>query len=85
MTIEHIKQLARTTQDDDGNPIVQLPLAAWVDLLNQLEVTAQSTQVEQVKSLLKEWEQDTDDDLPDAWWDDFQAFLKETRFNASQR
>jgi len=74
--ISDIKQVVRITTDAQGKAIVQLPLALWQELVAHIE--NQSSQYDQIHSLLQKWEAEPDN-TPDEWWDDFQVFLQDNR------
>lgn len=73
-----LTQAAKITKDEQGNPIVQIPLEVWEEWLSQ----NLSTQNARMVALLDEWDANPDD-TPAEWWDEFREFLKENRFNLS--
>lgn len=75
-----LQHAARVTTDEGGNPVVQIPLALWEAILNAANDTPQ---YERIKNLLAMWQSETDD-LPDKWWDAFEADLKSSRLNLSR-
>jgi hypothetical protein len=74
--ITTIKQAAQIVTDEHGDPVVQLPLSMWEALVDSLE--SERPQHERIKALLAEWDAQADD-MPDGWWDEFDAFLAEHR------
>ena len=63
-----------------GRPVVQIPLDEWNDFAGDAEHNqSQPSQYEQIKALLEKWRNEPDDDMSDAWWDEFQEFLNENR------
>jgi hypothetical protein len=82
MDISQITQAARVSADESGAPIVVLPLSLWQELLNQ--INAQPSQQERLKAILNEWRSE-EQTLPSDWWDDFDAELKASRTNFSER
>jgi hypothetical protein len=80
--LEALKQVARFTHDEHGQPVVQIPLAAWTEFM--AETGAEPPQHERIKALLKEWEEHPDD-TPAEWWDEFEEFLKQNRVNFPER
>lgn len=82
--LEAIKQSARIVYDEQGIPVVQLPLEQWQELIADVEGTAELPQYMRIKALLKEWENEPDD-TPPGWWEEFDAFLRANRMNFEER
>lgn len=78
-----IKQAARVVKDENGLPVVQVPLDLWEAVMGEIEPEAPS-QIEQILAVLKEWENEPDDKSPE-WWDEFDQFLKDNQVNFSER
>lgn len=78
-----MKQAARVVKDENGNPVVQVPLAVWEVVWEAVagEVfEKQPAQAEQILAVLKSWENDPEfKQIPQSWWDNFDQFLKENR------
>ncbi len=73
---DDIKQAAQLGTDEDGHAIVKIPLELW----EQWVAEDRQTKNERLLALLKSWENDPDE-MPAAWWDDFDAFLKSNRLD----
>ena len=73
--LEAIKQAARIVYDEQGTPVVQLPLEQWDELWAELE-PEQPSQIERIQALIKQWQSEPDDTPPE-WWDEFRQFLRE--------
>src|SRR5690349_8581026 len=73
MDISTITQSARIATDEQGQPIVVLPLSLSQEIFNQVHLQAQ--QDEQIKALLRRWESDPEVASPE-WWDEFDADLQ---------
>lgn len=78
--LEAIKQSARIVYDEQGTPVVQVPLEQWQELMADVEGTAELPQHMRIKALLKQWENEPDDTPPE-WWEEFDAFLRENPVN----
>lgn len=74
--LETIKQSARIVYDEQGTPVVQLPLEQWQELIADVEGTAELPQHVRIQALLKQWEQEPDN-TPEEWWEQFDAFMRE--------
>lgn len=82
-----IKQAAREVTDEQGTRFVQIPLAMWEFLLNQLESaypTDEISQREKIFTVLKELRENPDD-TPKGWWHEFDEFLKANPVNFPER
>ena len=77
-----IQQGVQVVKNEHGVSVVQVPLELWEAILKQLQ--AEMPQHLRFQAFLKEWENYADEDS-DAWWDDFQAFLKANRLNFPER
>jgi len=80
--LQDLKRVARVTQDEHGQPVVQIPLAEWDAFLD--DSGTNMPQHERIKALLRKWREHPDD-TPSEWWDDFQSFLNENRVNFPER
>lgn len=78
-----VQQAARATQDEHGEPVIQIPLKIWEAYMH--EVKPAQSQKEQIEALLQQWENEPEKDMPEAWWDEFMAFLKANRFHLRER
>jgi hypothetical protein len=76
--LEAIKQAARVTVDQQGKPVVQIPLDVWQKWLAEDE----KPQQERIRAALQEWDTEAAD-LSDEWWDEFQLFLQNNRLDLS--
>lgn len=74
MELKVIQEAARQTTDEQGNPVVQIPLALWDAFLAEQE----GGQIARINSVLASWDEEAD--MPVSWWDEFMAFLAENRF-----
>ncbi len=83
--LEDIKEAAQSTVNEQGKPVVQIPRELWDEWLAQQPKSIQELRPEnqQALALLDEWEANPDD-TPDEWWDQFQQFLKDNRFDLSR-
>jgi hypothetical protein len=77
-----IQQAVHIVTDEQGVPVVQIPLPLWEKLLNAL--AEERPQHEQIKALLAAWDAEPDD-TPVEWWDEFDAFMAENRFELQDR
>jgi hypothetical protein len=73
MELKIIQQAAKETIDEQGNPVVQIPLDLWDAFLTE----QQGGQIALINSVIASW--DNENDMPDSWWDDFMAFLSDNR------
>ena len=80
--INALKQAARIVKDENGEPVVQITLELWEDIMNSLQ--PDMPQHERIKAVLKLWES-IPDDKSDEWWDEFNQFLKDNRVNFPER
>lgn len=78
-----IKQAARVVKDENGNPVVQIPLEVWEEVVGSIKQDL--PQYERIKALLKKWEEEPEDDMPNEWWDEYFQFLKENPVNFEER
>ncbi len=87
MSTDELKRAAIETTDENGAPIVQIPLAVWQRFIASEPGAeeATSTPAGQVLSLMQEWEQRPEDDQSDEWWDEFEQFVKDNRMNFAER
>ena len=85
-----MKQAARVVKDENGNPVVQVPLAVWEAVVREVEekqpqtTEKELTQAERIKAVLKSWENEPDD-KSEEWWAEFEQFLKDNRVNFPDR
>ncbi len=79
-----IKQAARVVKDQNGLPVVQVPLDLWEAVMGEIADKPKPSQAEQIKALLKSWENEPDDKSPE-WWAEFDQFLKDNRVNFPER
>ncbi len=71
-----VQQAARVVKDENGQPVVQVPLDVWEAFAGKVEEKSTLSQGEQIRALLKSWENEPDDKSPE-WWQEFDTFLKE--------
>ncbi len=76
--LERIKQAAQTKVDEHGTPVVQIPRSLWEELLTYLDSLPPENG--RAKMLLSELNCEAEA-VPDAAWEDFQRFLKESFLN----
>jgi hypothetical protein len=77
VSLTDMKQAARVVNDENGNPVVQVPLDVWEAVVGKVEEKQpELSQGESIKALLKSWENEPDDKSPE-WWGEFDEFLKE--------
>jgi hypothetical protein len=81
--LSELKQAARITRDERGEPVVQIPLDRWNEFLSEQE--PKPSQKEQILDLLDQWDNDPENDMSDEWWDEFDEFLKANRVNFGDR
>jgi hypothetical protein len=79
-----IKQVARVVKDENGQPVVQVPLDVWEAFVGK-EEEKKPSQLQQILNLVQKWENEPEDDMPDEWWDEFQQFLQDNRVNFPDR
>ncbi len=89
-----LKHAATFAKNDQGKPVVQIPVDVWEAVLEQIEANKQPEPASQVASnqsqqarwqaFLRESENYVDD-KSETWWDEFDAFLKENRVNFPER
>lgn len=78
-----MKQAARLVKYENGNPVMQVPLAVWQAVVGEVE-EKQPSQKQRILALLKQWENEPETDMPDEWWDTFQQFLQDNRVKIGQ-
>jgi hypothetical protein len=76
MELTLIQKAAKQTIDEQGNPVVQIPLDLWDAFLFE----QQGGQIAQINAVIAAWENEPENDMPDSWWDDFMSFVNENRF-----
>ncbi len=85
--LTHLQQVARVVKDENGNEVVQIPRELWEEIVGRIEVEEERpklSQAEQIRALLKKWEEEPDD-TPAEWWDEFESFLKANRVKFEER
>ncbi len=76
-----VKQSAIVTTDEQGNPIVQIPLDVWEEFWHEQGTPSTiSPQNQRILALLEQW-QNEPDDQSEEWWNEFQQFLRDNRVN----
>jgi hypothetical protein len=80
--VKSIRQSVHIVNDEQGQPVVQIPLDILESLLAQIQ--GDKPQHEKIKALLEEWD-DNPDDTPDEWWDELEQFLKANRLHFPER
>ncbi len=73
-----MKPFARIVKDENGQPVVQVPLDIWEAVVGKI-TEQRLAQRRQMLDLLKQWKNDPENDMSEEWWDDFLQFLKENR------
>jgi hypothetical protein len=81
--LNQLKQIAKIASDEDGHPIVQIPLSAWESFLN--EQSSATSQKQQIEALFQQWQHEPENDMPDEWWEEFVTFLDDNRLNFGER
>lgn len=74
MNIVDLVRNAHTTTDDQGQPVIQIPLQVWEQFV--AEEKPKPSQKVQIESLLQAW-----DEASDEWWDGFSSFVKANRLD----
>ncbi len=76
--LERIKQAVHMTVDEHGTPMVEIPRSLWDEILSYLESLPPENG--RAKVLLSELNCEPEP-VPEAGWEDFQQFLKESFLN----
>lgn len=78
-----LQRAAHETTDENGNPVVQIPVEIWqqyfTDHTDQAAESKDNNPAADILALLNSW--DKSDDESDEWWDEFDQFLRENRMN----
>jgi hypothetical protein len=77
-----IQRAVQIVADEQGLPVVQIPLPLWEKLLNSL--AEERPQHERIKALLAAWDAEPDD-TPAEWWNEFDTFMAENRLELQDR
>jgi glutamine synthetase adenylyltransferase len=91
VSLTDMKQAARVVKDENGQPVVQVPLDVWEAVVGKVEEKqtvpkVEMSQAEAILATLKGWENDPEyQAISEEWWDDFQQFLKDNRVNFPER
>lgn len=85
--IRIVNEQSQLVTDANGKPMVQVPVEVWETLISQLGEEPPSSAVpqpERWKALREKWaaEPEINDE---AWWNDFEKFLKANRFTVPLR
>jgi len=81
--LDTLQRSARIVEDEQGEPVVQIPLQIWQQYL--AETPSTQSQKAQVMALLHKWEHEPEDDMPNEWWEDFSDFLASQRVKFAER
>lgn len=81
--MDKLIQAARIVKDENGEPVVQIPLLTWEEIVAQAK--PELSQKQKIMALLKQWENEPENDMPEEWWTDFLEFLKANRMNFAER
>lgn len=81
--IEALKQAARIVKDENGEPVVQVSLPVWQEVV--ADAIPYLSQKQKVMALLKKWENEPENDMPEEWCEHFLKFLKANRMNFEER
>jgi hypothetical protein len=81
--LTRMKQAARYTTDENGQPVVQIPLAVWEETAGENQFLP--SQKAQIEALFAAWAQEPHDDKSPEWWADFDRFMAENRVNFPER
>jgi hypothetical protein len=76
--LEEIKLAAQKKTDEQGKPVIQIPLELWEEWL----AGQKQSQRDRVAAALADWDRETNE-LPASWWSEFEAFLKANRLDLS--
>ena len=85
-----LKHAAEFVKNNQGKPVVQIPVDIWDALLEQIEANRppqqepDKSQGEKILAVLKEFKANPDP-TPKEWWDEFDAFLKENPVTFPER
>jgi hypothetical protein len=86
--LEMLRRAAREVVDDQGNPVVQIPGELWRAFLVDHGQLAESdavgeaqpnTPAARILAVMASW--DEAEDESEAWWDEFDQFLRDNRLN----
>ncbi len=77
--LNDIQQAARIATDEQGRPVVQIPLDLWEEWLAAQQRLPQH---ERIRAALAAWDASAAG-LSEDWWDEFQAFLRANRLDLS--
>lgn len=79
--ITTLQNAARISTDENGEPVIQIPLSLWDEFKATFEEPEpqQTSQAERIRAVINSWEDEPDDTSPE-WWDEFHNFLRENRF-----
>lgn len=72
-----LRSAARVVRDDQGNLVVQIPLALWEAAV---DIADERPQHERIRSVLAAWQEEPQEES-EAWWDAFDKDLKSSRLN----
>jgi hypothetical protein len=78
-----IQRSARIVRDENGQPVIQVPLALWEAVIGPLE-EPEVPQHERIRAVLDAWA-DVADDQSEASWDTFDTFMQTNRFQINER
>ena len=81
--LDVLQQAARIVEDEQGEQVVQIPLKIWEQVITGIR--PKMSQKAQIMALLREWENEPEDNMPDEWWDEFSDFLNSNRVNFGER
>lgn len=83
VNMDKLIQAARIVKDENGEPVVQVPLLVWEEIVAQS--APELSQKQKIMALLRQWESEPENDMPDEWWAGFLTFLKTNRMNFEER
>lgn len=63
--INALKQAARIVKDENGEPVVQIPLTLWEEMV--ANAVPKISQKQKVMALLKKWDNEPENDMPEEW------------------
>lgn len=96
MSTDELKRAAKEATDENGQPIVQIPLDVWQrfledepdvkDTRSPQEILADETLPQHIRiNAALEILEDIPDDKSEEWWDEFEQFLRENRMSFPER
>jgi hypothetical protein len=84
--ITTLQKAARVSMDENGEPVIQIPLALWDEFKASFEEpeSQQPSQSDRIRAALQEIKHQAEEDPPN-WGEDFRTFLKENRLDLTRK